>query len=103
VVQDQISASSHRELVLALQSARTRLSIAIAVETKCIPRDRWLYYLDVADQIRRLIKKVRGADFLMLPNSHLWILSLKRLECLPAQGQAAHLSEIVRDIVMELE
>jgi hypothetical protein len=103
VVQNRISANTHRELVLALQSAKTRLSIAIAVETKCIPRDRWLYCLDVADQIRRLIKKVRGADFLLLPNAHVWILSLKRLECLSVQGQAMHLSEIVRDIVTAIE
>lgn len=103
MVQNRISASSHRELVLALQSAKTRLSIAIAVETKCIPRDRWLYYLELADQIRRVIKKVRGADFLSLPNAHGWILSLQRLECLSIQGQATHLTEIVRDIGTELE
>jgi hypothetical protein len=75
----------------------------MAAETKRIPRDRWVYYLEVADQIRRLTKKVRGADFLLLPRAHAWILSLQRLECLSIQGQVSHLSEIVRDIGTELE
>jgi hypothetical protein len=80
-----------------------RLSIAIAVETKSLPRDRWLYYLDMAEQISQLIKKVRDLELLSHTNSHLWIKALKHPECLSVQGQASHLSDILRDIVTELE
>jgi hypothetical protein len=34
--------------MLALESARMRLSVAIAEETKSMPRDRWMRYLDTA-------------------------------------------------------
>ena len=89
--------------MLALESARTRLSVAIAVESKSTPRARWLCYLDTTDQISRLIKQVRNSDFAALQDSQLWIRALDRIERLPIQSQAAQLCQILRDIVSELE
>ncbi|MDM7994677.1 MAG: hypothetical protein QUT30_03215 [Acidobacteriota bacterium] len=103
MIRNPFSADSHRALMLALESARMRLSVAIAEETKSMPRDRWMRYLDTADQIRTLVKKIRAADFKSAPDSRSWIRALDNLENLPIQSRALRLHEILRDIVMKLE
>ncbi len=103
MIQNLFSADSHRALLRALESARMRLSVALAEETKSIPRDRWLRYLDTADRIRALAKKIRDADFKSVPDSRSWIRALDNLEGLPIQSRALRLYEIFQDIVMKLE
>lgn len=89
--------------MLALESARMRLAVAIAEETKSMPRDRWMCYLDTADQIRTLTKRIRDADLKAAPDARSWIRALDKLDALPVQSRALRLQEILRDIVMRLE
>ena len=89
--------------MLALESARMRLSVAIAEEMKSMSRDRWLYYLDIAEQVRALIKKIRIADCRSVPDSHPWIKAIEKLDSLPVLSRVSRLHEILRDIEMELE
>ena len=103
MIQNQISAKVHRELVLALESARMRLSVAIATETKSTPRDRWLHYLDTTNQLSRFIRRLRNADSESLPDSQGWTRALDTLDRLPIQGRALRLCQILRDIMKELE
>ena len=97
------SADLHGALMLALESARMRLSVAIAEETKSMPRGCRLSYLDTADQIRKLAKRIRCADFKSPWDSRPWIKALDKLDGIPIQGRALRLYEILRDIAAELE
>ena len=103
MIQNRFSAKIHRDLVLALESARMRLSIAIAVETKSTAQDRRRYYLDTTDQVSRFIRKLRKADFESSPNAQGWMNALDRLGCLPIQIRALRLCQVLRDIMTELE
>ncbi len=89
--------------MLALESARMRLSVAVAEATKSMPRDRRLSYLDTADQIRKLTKRIRCADFKSAWDAHPWIRALDKLDGVPVQSRALRLYEILRDIAGELE
>ena len=40
-----------------------RFSVAIAMEAKSTPRDRWEYYLETTDRMGRFIKRLRNTDF----------------------------------------
>jgi hypothetical protein len=103
LIQNRVSAKIQKELVLALESARMRLSVAIATESKSTPRECWRYYLDTADQICRFIKKLRKADFDSKPVSPGWICALDILKHLPAQNKALRLCQILREIVAKIE
>ncbi len=103
MTQNRFSAKIHGELVLALESARMRLSIAIAVETKFTPRDRWRYYLDTTDQVCRFIRKLRNVDSESPQGSQGWVKALDRLDRLPIQMRALRLCQVLRDIMTELE
>jgi hypothetical protein len=48
-----------KDLLRALETARSRLAIAIAVESKSTPADRRRYYLDTADYLRIHIARLR--------------------------------------------
>ncbi len=103
LVQNRVSAKMQRELVHALESARMRLSVAIATESKSTPRDRWRYYLDTTDLISRFIKQLRNADFESKPVSQGWIRALEMLRHLPAQNKALRLCQILREVIMKIE
>lgn len=49
----------YRELLYALESARTRLAVAIAAENKATPREQWLHYLETEDRMRRCVREIR--------------------------------------------
>jgi hypothetical protein len=103
LIRDHIPENSQKELVLALESARTRLSVAIALETKSTPRDRWRYYLETAERVSLFIKKLRNADLDSMTASQGWTCALDMLNRLPAQSKALRLCEILRAVVMKLE
>jgi hypothetical protein len=103
LIQKRVSAKIQKELVFALESARMRLSVAIATESKSTPRECWRYYLDTTDQICRLIKKLRNADFDSKPVSQGWVRALDILKHLPAQNKALRLCQILSEIVAKLE
>jgi hypothetical protein len=49
----------NRELLFAMERARSRLAVAIAAETKRTSRERWRHYLETADRIRRCVRQIR--------------------------------------------
>ncbi len=49
----------HRELLIAIERARSQLAVAIAAESKSTPRDRWHHYLETEDRVRKCVKKMR--------------------------------------------
>jgi hypothetical protein len=91
-----------KELLRALESARTRLAIAIAEETKSTPRSRRQYYLDTADHLRRFIGRLRKVDGYSERDYESWALALQALKQLPAQNNAFQLCLTLREIVMDL-
>ena len=102
LVQGGVSEKFHKELVVALESARMRLSVALAMETKSTPRDRRQSYLETADQMSRFIRKLRTAAIDSMPVPQGWICALDMLKNLPDPGKASRLSQILGDIVMKL-
>ncbi len=93
----------HRELLVALELARTRLAIAIASEAKSTPPGRLEYYLETADRARRFRKKLRGLNIDSMQGHQEWTLVLESLRRIPTQGEAIELSRMLRDIVGRLE
>jgi hypothetical protein len=100
---DGSSAKIHRELVLALESARTRLAVAIAFETKSTPPSRWEYYLQTADRTRRFVKKLRQAETDFVQERQDWIHALEDLRRLPDPSRASRLCQALQEIVARLE
>jgi len=49
----------YREFLIAMERARTRLAVAIAVENKATPRERWRYYLEMENRMRRCVREIR--------------------------------------------
>jgi len=92
-----------KELLLALETARSRLAIAIAEETKSTPGDRRQYFLDTADYMRHRIIRLRdeGCDEKFQLQD--WISALEALRKIPAKDRAQPLCKRLRRIVMTLE
>jgi hypothetical protein len=103
VIQEQAAGKIHGNLVFALESARMRLSVAIAMEAKSTPRDRWAYYLETTDRMRRCIKRLRKNDIEFQRDPREWGRALDKLRTLPDPGRASRLCEMLRNIVAELE
>jgi hypothetical protein len=80
-----------------------RFSVAIAMEAKSTPRERWQYYLETTNQMGRFIKKLRNTDFELQRNLPEWDRAVEMLGNLPTQDRASRLCKILRDIVAELE
>ncbi len=93
----------HRELLVALESARMRLAVAIAAETKSTPPNQWQYYLDTSERMRRFIGHLRKKRFDMLQQPQDWIRATEVLKQLPIQDKAPQLCRILGDIVARLE
>jgi len=49
----------YRELLHAMESARSRLAVAIAAENKSTTRERWHSYLATAERMRKCVKEIR--------------------------------------------
>ena len=49
-----------KSLLHALECARNRLAVAMAIENKVTPRDRWRAYLAVEDRTRRCLRRLRS-------------------------------------------
>lgn len=110
-VSRQPSHGACREFVRALEIARGRLAVAMALEAKATPPDRWRYYRETEDRMRRYLKKLRSdrrseleerLDLLELARA------LKRLPFAPnhsvaRQGEAQQLCQTLREILAPLE
>ncbi|HSW39384.1 MAG TPA: hypothetical protein VLL97_07825 [Acidobacteriota bacterium] len=60
-MQTRLSVDTHRDLLIALESARTRLAVAMAVEYKSTPPARWRYYLATADRMTAVVRRLRAS------------------------------------------
>jgi hypothetical protein len=98
VVHHRLSVKFDRDLIQALESARTRLAVAIASETKSTPPEQRQYYLETADRMQRFTKMVRAGSG-ALQNRHDWERTLEALKRLPAQSKALPLCQTLREIV----
>lgn len=92
-----------KELLLALESARTRLAVAVAAETKSTPPQRWQYYLETADQMCRCLRKLRKPDGDNPAECQDWRQALETLRQLPLHGEALTLCQILRKVVSEID
>jgi hypothetical protein len=91
------------ELLRALESARSRLAIAIAVETKSTPRDRRQYYLETAEYMRRFVGRLRREGESVRQGVGGWEYALEALKRIPLKDAAFPLCRRLRNIVMRLE
>ena len=96
-------AKYHRELLFALEAARTRLAVAIAAETKSTTPERWQYYFEISDRTRRFIKGLRNANPEMPQLKQRWTEAIESLKQIPAQSEAAQICKLLGDIVAALE
>lgn len=99
----------YQDLLKALESARTRLAIAIAAETKATPLERWNYYLETADQMRRCLKQLRALPRSGTMSSADWIEALATLKRIPQRsdprlrkGEAHQLCQCLRAVLAQL-
>ncbi len=63
---------AYRKLLKELEGARTRLAVAIAEETKATPLQRWNYYLETSEQMRRCLKQLRALTSQEIENRTAW-------------------------------
>jgi hypothetical protein len=97
------STKIHSELLLALESVRTRLAVAIAAETKSTSVEQWQYYLDTANRICRLTKELRSVKYDGLSRLNVWIGALNSLRRISIHDKALPLCRVLESIVAELE
>ena len=93
-----------KELLFALESARSRLAIAIAEESKCTPWNLRRYYLDTTDHMSRFIVRLRNGendDEALSMNE--WMSALEALREISLNDGARRLCGRLRGIVSALE
>lgn len=98
----------YHELLYALESARSRLAVAIAAESKVTPRERWRHYLETEDRMRRCVREIRGHLAQRSGRQNGWIQALSLLRKSmpagdrPSRGEAQclcqHLAEVLNII-----
>jgi hypothetical protein len=98
-----------RELLQAMERARSQLAVAIAAENKTTPRERWRYYLETEDRMRRCVREIRRYAGLNIGKPFGWLQALDLLnQPLPvpdqkSQGEAQRLCRRLRDILKIVE
>jgi hypothetical protein len=103
VIRNSASPKIHNELLFALESARMRLAVAIAAETKSTSVNQWQYYLDTADRIGRLTKKLRAVGCAGSHGINAWTRSLQALRQISVHEKALPLCRMLESIAVELE
>ena len=92
------------ELLFALETARGRLAIAIAEESRSTPWDLRRHYLDTADNMRRFIARLRNGGYKIERISvHKWMSALEALRKISLEDGAQGLCGRLRGIVTALE
>ena len=92
-----------KELLRALETARSRLAIAIAEESKSTPWDLRRHYLETADRMRRFIAKINDGQTHEGLSMQDWISALDALRGIPLRDRARPLCRRLRSIVTALE
>ena len=103
MIEDHVLTEIPADLILALESARTRLSIAIATQSKSTPPALWRHYLDTADRMSRFMRKLRQ-------NGGETAMKIKKdgpvreaLRQIAMENDARRLCQILEDMVSDLE
>jgi hypothetical protein len=103
MIENHILTEIPADLIVALESARTRLSIALAAQSKSTPPVLWRQYLDTADRMSRFMRKLRqnGGEMVMKikQGGHVREALLQIAE----ENDARRLCQILEDIVSDLE
>ncbi|MGA2264200.1 MAG: hypothetical protein ABSH28_22545 [Acidobacteriota bacterium] len=99
----------HRELLHAMENARSRLAVAVASENKATPRERWRYYLETEDRMRRCVREIRRNSNHSIGRQFEWLRALDLLkQPLPAderqsRGEAQLLCQRIYDVLAIIE
>jgi hypothetical protein len=103
MIENHILTEIPADLIVALESARTRLSIAIAAQSKSTPPALWRHYLDTADRVRRFMRKLRqnGGETAMISRKDGHVR--EALRQIAEENDARRLCQILEDIVSALE
>lgn len=97
------SKSPHAELVLALQSARTRLAVAAAAGRRSTPPAATERYLKTAEHVGRVVRKWQGFVRNGAISTCGQARALESLGALTTCDDPAQMERILGDIVAELE
>ena len=93
-----------RDLLFALESARSHLAIAIAGESKSTPADLRKHYMDTTDRIQLHIRRLRNGrrdlEWFCPPG---WMSALEALRRIPLKGTAQTLCDCICQIMAEFE
>ena len=92
-----------RDLVVALESARTQLAVAIATERKSTSRAQWHYYLDTAERMSRFMRKLRKSGIKMGVESSEGLRLWEALQRIPPGADAQYLCSVLHDITANEE
>lgn len=101
----------HRELVHALERARSRLAVVVATERRATPLHRWKHYWETEERLRRCLKQLRSEGLLGPPGDMGWSEALELLRRLPKDpdhvvarhGEAQQLCRRLGEILLPLE
>jgi hypothetical protein len=93
---------NQRELLVALERARTRLAVAIATEAKSTPPERWRYYFETTERTRRFLKRLRNGDSEMFCTRQRWTEALDSLKQLSPHAETAHLCRLLSEILTKV-
>jgi hypothetical protein len=87
-----------------MERARSRLAVAMAAENKITSRERWRYYLETEDRLRRCVREIRriyGREFW---RPYCWMPALELLkQPLPADDRDGEASMLCARLYAVLE
>jgi hypothetical protein len=92
-----------------MESARSRLAVAIAAEGKTTPRERWHDYLATEDRVRRCVREIRRSLRGNTGRSYGWLraLALLKQPLSPvdprSHGEAQQLSQRLSEVLKVIE
>ncbi|MBN2243378.1 MAG: hypothetical protein JW793_11885 [Acidobacteria bacterium] len=92
-----------KELLFALETARSRLAIAIAEESKSTPWALRRHYLDTSERMRQCITKLRNGENHKSRLSQDWLSALDQLRGIDLSGGARPICSRLDGIVSVLE
>jgi hypothetical protein len=103
MIENNVLTEIPADLILVLESARTRLSIAIAAESKSTPPALRRHYLDTANRMSRFMRKLRQNGGEMAMKIKKGGRALEALRQIAVENDARRLCQILEDVVLDLE
>lgn len=81
----------YKDLLCALERARSRLAVAIATENRFTPRERWRHYLETESRMRQVVREIRNRSGRSYRKQFAWLQALDVLsQPLPAPDGHSH-------------